>query len=685
MSAAKYALASTTDEEDAPPTSYRDDPTENNANGASENGNCAREPYRDDPDGSSIFDWGSSNNIGDVAMKKMPEEKAKKMKVCTTSATAPKRNSVSFAPLSVDDDETDEDMHQHFHPARIHHSDRLHVGGGWGRHGSTKNICYPLYRMCLCSRLALLLLGCGLILFSFGYLGYEAGQPDIDNANVTKGEEWMEWMEHPKQNMHWPHFANKPSKNNGVTFQPQSQMQLLSTSQMIFKVCNEHSLSTVEGRASCLSSCGGRLCCFEKDSAYGSCVDDPYSYCFAYAACENVLEDFGMNNVVNVEANNGGRLNEQDKSLLGHACDKENIKSLEGIRDCNALCMHHLCCFNGEGCQEQVSGGVCEDYGACKSLVGSGAGSGSGGNEGGAIDNNSPGVGPTSSNSANGHDFNYHDPDLIRSSVASACSFDPLSDDTSWVSDCHVLCADHLCCFGTPGTTSDCREERDTLCSAYSGCSVLVHSSEDVNHEEIKAKYTAHRPEMDGFDGSTIPDDIREVNEACNRNVLYDATMRSRCEKACDSRSCCFMNGPGNCYILVSLLYYCVSFVYSYSVLFSANWYVVSDFSLISGYCMVRRISGVPSIVRVGWIRGSLSFCESGSLILRRQIHAARELSFQVDNSRCQRAKMRTTLLSTIFICSYNVSELLKAKQKSVFLFAVILSWTPIVASRRER
>jgi hypothetical protein len=46
---------------------------------------------------------------------------------------------------------------------------------------------------------------------------------------------------------------------------------------------------------------------------------------------------------------------------------------------------------------------------------------------------------------------------------------------------------------------------------------------------------------------------------------------------------------------------------------------------------------------------------------------------------------MRTTLLSTIFICSYNVSELLKAKQKSVFLFAVILSWTPIVASRRER
>lgn len=461
-----------------------------------------------------------------------------------SSATKIRGDDVSFAPSSLD--EGDEDDLQHFSRARRHTS-LIHVGGGWGRHGSSTR-CY-LCRMC-CNKWIVALLSSIGIMIGFGYLGYQAGQSSQNDEGVTKGQEWVEWVEHSRDHFHWPVIHH--SSSNKTAFAPQTQEQLLQTSNLIFHACNEHSLSTSSGRNACLSACHGRICCFEKESRYGSCIDEPYSYCYVYAACENALSDFGMSNT-NVGLTNSGRLNEQDKLLLGDACSSDNIKSLQGIRDCNAFCMHHLCCFNGEGCGVAAASSVCGDYDACKVLVENVVkviDSSSGGSN-----NNFSGstvIRPTPTNTANGHDFIYHDPDTIRASVSAACTFDPLANDDSWVSGCHALCAEHLCCFGTPGTMSDCRQEPDIMCSAYAGCNVLLYQANDnVNHDDIKAKYEAHRPEMTPGSSET-PDDIREVNEACNANVSTDSALRKRCEEACSSRQCCFINGPGNCYILVS-------------------------------------------------------------------------------------------------------------------------------------
>ena len=78
---------------------------------------------------------------------------------------------------------------------------------------------------------------------------------------------------------------------------------------------------TQAGHEACLSFCHGHYCCFERDPAFGSCVGELNSYCFAYAACENVLGDFEMNNVAlgrpggdALEANNEP-LNAQDVAM----------------------------------------------------------------------------------------------------------------------------------------------------------------------------------------------------------------------------------------------------------------------------------------------------------------------------------------------------------------------------------
>ena len=546
-------------EEAAPPTVYSDDPNTNvSTNGiAQEDHSKPRVPFRDETEG-SVFDWGgSSSDISqtpsgvlhnskaqppDIPMEN--EELSLDEQMNIQESSSPKRkDDASFAPLSLDDDDVDL---QQLSRAQASQSRHPNISGIFGNYGSS-NKCY-LLRTCICnSRYAILCLAWIGMMIGFGFVGYQAGQP-ADNASSTKGQEWIDWIENSKDHIHWPHFYHSAQNNNNA-FAPQTQAQLLETSNLIFHSCNENSLSTSSGRNACISACHGRICCFEKEQSYGSCVNAPYSYCYAYAACENALTDFEMTNT-NILASSGGRLNEQDKALLGSACCNENIQSLEGIRDCNAFCMHHLCCFTGEGCGSYPMG-ICDDYDACqvlvKDVVKTVATSGD-------VTNHFSGsmMRPTPSSTANGHDFAYHDPDKIRSSIASACNFDPLANDDSWVSGCHDLCADHLCCFGTPGTTSSCGNEKGLMCNDFAGCSVLVHQSKDLNHEEIKNKYVAHGPEM--WPGSSVvPDDIREVNAACNDNVLGDSALKSRCEAACSSRNCCFTNGLGNCYLLVRL------------------------------------------------------------------------------------------------------------------------------------
>ena len=323
---------------------------------------------------------------------------------------------------------TDEDMTADNNSNNNNNNGRLFVGGGWGRHGSTND-----WSGCCRSKSTgggggLSSVTCWMMVFlslTFlaGYLGYEAGLPaqlnedgitsdtaliidgdDDDNhenglihattTTTTKGDLWLQWIKEEKDQIQLPHMhlhlnftRHKPtittdtsSNQQTLTFPPLSQSELLIQSEHVFQSCSERSIATEAGREACIYLCHGHYCCFEKDVQFGSCVATPNSYCFVYAACENIVLDFGFTNI-NIEeglqpAKKGGSvdvdgLNRQDFELLENTCSKENVASLEGIRDCNAFCQHHLCCFSeddGENClvghEEE-----CEAYESCRIIV----------------------------------------------------------------------------------------------------------------------------------------------------------------------------------------------------------------------------------------------------------------------------------------------------------------------------
>lgn len=365
--------------------------------------------------------------------------------------------------------------------------------------------------------------------------------------------------------------------------------------------------------------------------AYGSCVAETNSYCFAYAACENVITDFEMNNVaqgMQVEEDPDGMLNALDVQLLSDTCSKDNIATLEGIRDCTAFCQHHLCCFSeleGENCVKDHVG-ECQAYDSCQILVDGpedgvgGDGDGDENKNGGNNDDNAP-----TSNTNNGglHTFktdclqnNFKDNwDLCKNhcsrfeccfsgvdscykenalecdeyylceefylddkkgdtdvsgggasnQIAAPSENDGANDhtdsnvnagienavhavcglegdhpgDDSWVTACHALCANYLCCFSTDGTQSNCRDAvGDDVCNAYQECVVLlgeVTGDEDPNGGG-------------GDDGTTTKgQEVEEVEKACVSQARRDPRLADQCRKACDARSCCFNEGPYNC------------------------------------------------------------------------------------------------------------------------------------------
>lgn len=362
----------------------------------------------------------------------------------------------AYNPVGSGEDDDDDDHH--------HHQGRLFVGGGWGRHGSSTD--WSPRRFCfgsgsggsgglLCSSTGCVLMVFLTLTFLSGYLGYEAGLPvtlntttttmvndtrgdipsvtndddddgfDTTQHTTTHGDLWLEWIRNEKNKAHHlPHLhlnftrrhhnpiITTDSKTNQLqlSFPPMTQSDLLEHSEHLFQSCSERSIATKVGREACLSLCHGHYCCFEKDVEFGSCVSTPNSYCFVYAACENVILDFGFTNI-NLDEDDGGSggsglhplkkeemgsvdvdgLDRDDLELLQATCSKENVATLEGIRDCNAFCQHHLCCFSEdaeENCKEE-HGEECEAYEPCRIIAegpekgGKNSGSGSGG--GGSI------------------------------------------------------------------------------------------------------------------------------------------------------------------------------------------------------------------------------------------------------------------------------------------------------------
>lgn len=209
-------------------------------------------------------------------------------------------------------------------------------------------------------------------------------------------------------------------------------------------------------------------------------MGEQHSYCFSYAACENVLGDFEMNNVAHglqaedtpdLNKDHNGQLNTLDVKLLEDTCSKENIATIEGRRDCTAFCKHNLCCFDeweGESCRKD-NVGYCEAYSSCVILVDAPKEVGGGANE-----NESDGENDNETLISDGHS-NENANAGIENAVKAVCSLeDQHRNDNSWVAACNALCADHLCCFSSDGTKGSCYETYgEDVCNAYEACKVL--------------------------------------------------------------------------------------------------------------------------------------------------------------------------------------------------------------------
>ena len=470
--------------------------------------------FQDDPQAGveSIFDWGSGDDTGG-SHKRVRDSKEKKRASDADEFDA-ERGEMEFSPVSLrDDDEESGDairrkantlINQRIHDDDSDDDDRIFVGGGWGRHGAQfaccpKGLCAsccgdrrpPRYSRGRADRCAQFRASCALAAFlvlvlGAGFLGYEAGlpAPDADGGangdgaerekagsalhfHGTRGEEWLEWIEREKDEIHLPrwnltaHHRSNPAFRKPV-FEPLAQSELLHLSENVFQSCSERSLRTSAGHDACLSFCHGHYCCFERDPAFGSCVGEEHSYCFAYAACENVLGDFEMNNVAHgLQAGDApGRheqLNALDVKLLEETCSEDNIATIEGRRDCTAFCKHNLCCFDeweGESCRKD-NVGHCEAYSSCVVLVDAPKDTG-----GGASESESEGdsAGHSNENANAG----------IEIAVKAVCG---LKDQ---VAACNALCADHLCCFSADGTQGSCYNAYgEDVCHAYEACQAL--------------------------------------------------------------------------------------------------------------------------------------------------------------------------------------------------------------------
>mmetsp|Transcript_20834 Transcript_20834/g.41424 ORF Transcript_20834/g.41424 Transcript_20834/m.41424 type:complete len:773 (+) Transcript_20834:141-2459(+) len=496
---------------------------------------------------------------------------------------------------------------------------RLFVGGGWGRHGSSMDWCSCQRRFC-CSRggnsggsMLCSSTGCFLVIFlalTFlcGYLGYEAGLPvTLDTTindtatslpledgtdgfatthTITHGDLWLEWIKKEKdEHLHLPHLHLNFTKrhapiiftddNNQLqrSFPPMTQADLLEHSENLFQSCSERSIATQVGREACLSLCHGHYCCFEKDVEFGSCVATPNSYCFVYAACENVIMDFGFTNI-NLEdgstkvKNEGGSvdvdgLNREDLELLDASCSKENVATLDGIRDCNAFCQHHLCCFSsdeGENCQgDHVE--ECEAYESCRIIAEGPEGEESGGGSGGSGSNVSGGGGSITVT-----------PNQVEKAVFDACYFgnDESKVTPRLVSECHSICSSRYCCFESQTMFSNCRGTvGDDECELYSLCEQMINErGEEVkNFIELDEKEfdtgdssssnngvdsgTSYRPGSNGgfIDESEFEATVNEVKAACAHDESVGDSWVAGCHAMCADYLCCFStDGTGsNC------------------------------------------------------------------------------------------------------------------------------------------
>ena len=349
--------------------------------------------------------------------------------------------------------------------------------------------------------------------------------------------------------------------------------QLYNLAQSVDDHCHLKQLKSAVGRWECQQICHAHFCCFDERHDEYSCQNDENKLCRIFAGCEVlVLDEFvetatagnnageeqvsgkssgstnqvssyggtvhpepGVNsdrlvnnndNSISISNNNdpvGEDLGWQDirKRYIDIYCEKSNILTKAGRKQCSKLCENHFCCFDtskdGYNCQDDKSM-TCHVYEGCGNMMAEGLFSDEDGPppsddvatpDGVAEIPVLPGVGvslygdlpfdpaiphklPTvvegESNTMPPEDMQYTNQELhqMKADIKQHCS--DYRNPTGH-SHCVKSCKSHMCCV-SDGEDS-CKEDPHKLCDIYASCKVLKVTGtlwQEDKKEETPAK-----------------------------------------------------------------------------------------------------------------------------------------------------------------------------------------------------
>lgn len=301
--------------------------------------------------------------------------------------------------------------------------------------------------------------------------------------------------------------TNAPAGDDDDDEGDDAYIPLLPPPGTLARDCSVESLKTTTGHALCKEACSASKCCQIPAGLPNSCFDsksiNATRTCLEYRQECYMLEmkDVGTSSMKepNLPVDSNGTVDmgvpDADTTLLETACAVSNLKTVEGVKQCQAVCEKAKCCF-ANGSDSCIEDDDCLDYNMCLHLQVMG-----------------------------------HESEMIPKLVNEHCTEEKLKDEVTAL-QCETVCSNAMCCFEP---VEECGLESKKYCLQYANCSVLYEEDdEDLAGEDgiagTKDDLTA-KPTLSPVAPHLITKD--RVDLICTKgNVL-------ECLDVCADGACC--------------------------------------------------------------------------------------------------------------------------------------------------
>jgi len=268
--------------------------------------------------------------------------------------------------------------------------------------------------------------------------------------------------------------------------------------------CSPTALTTLKGIETCYDKCQAHLCCVPADALEKEfdCSDIYPDECSSYYACENLVSLYDLWKPPSTRYDRYAV-----KNAVDDACTLPSNSPVteEWLAHCHQVCEARMCCHAhpslGSNCADSLGVDECEDYAACKVLIG-----------------------------GDGRNSNSFD-DVCTKEVSS-------NEDLFY--DCEEACNKRSCCFEGESGLSCYKMERE-WCNEYEACRLVGMA--------FTASATSAKTTPAGTPITTT--ETTSIDDLCNQNVSTNQHQYSEsdCTEECTKRSCCFKDESGlSCY-----------------------------------------------------------------------------------------------------------------------------------------